>query len=162
LALYVHISYTIGGDLQALEGRDGWYSTAQADQERRQWPNFVPPTNWGAAEPHYRMPPFPQQRATVRDFVDRVAKAPPDTQERVLRLLSSRPDVGGRAETLRYLKDMEFRAPTFEERDTYLKHMVDAKPDDEAANLALPGYLLTLKPSDRELFRADAHALCDL
>jgi hypothetical protein len=161
LALYVHISYSF--DLQALEGRDGWYSTEQANQERRQWPNFVPPTNWGAAEPHYRMPPFPQQRATVRDFVERVAKAPPDTQERVLRLLNSLPDgPGGRAETFRYLKDMEFQAPTFEERDTYLKRMVDAKPDDEAAKLALPSYLLSLKPSDRELFRADAHALCDL
>ena len=77
------------------------------------------------------MPPFPQQRATVRDFVDRVAKASRDTQERVLRLLGSLPDgAGGRAETLRYLKDMEFRAPTFEERDTYLKRMVDAEPND--------------------------------
>jgi hypothetical protein len=161
LALYVHISYTF--DLQALEGKDGWYSTAQADQERRQWPNFVPPANWGAAEPHYRMPPFPQQRATVRNFVERVATAPRDTQDRVLRLLDSLPDgSGGRAETLRYLMNMEFKAPTFEERDTYLKRMVEADPKDEAASLALPEYLLTLKTTDRELFRADAHALCDL
>src|SRR4051794_13490804 len=161
LALYVHISYTF--DLQDLEGRDGWYSVAQADQERRQWPNFVAPTNWGAVEGHYRMPPFPEKRATVRDFVDRVARAPQDTQERILRLLDSLPDgEGGRAETLRYLKDMEFRAPTFEERDTYLKRMVDAEPNDAAANLALPPYLLSLKKSDRELFRADAHAICDL
>jgi hypothetical protein len=162
LALYVHISYTIGGDLQALEGRDGWYSTAQADQERREWPTFVPPINWGAAEPHYRMPPFPQQRATVRDFVERVATAPKDTPDRVLRLLDSLPDgAGGRAETLRYLKEMEFKAPTFEERDTYLKRMVEADPKDPGS-LILPEYLLTLKTSDRELFRADAHALCDL
>src|SRR5262245_37843749 len=161
LALYVHISYTF--DLQALEGKDGWYDVAQANQERRQWPHFVPPTNWGGAEPHYRMPPVPQNRATVRDFVDRLAKSPPDTQEQILRLLDSLPDgAGGRAETLRYLQQMEFKAPTFGERDTYLKRMVDAEPTDQAANLALPEYLLTLKKSDRELFRADAHALCDL
>ena len=42
LALYVHIAYTF--DLQALMGRDGWYSVAQADQERRMWPNRVPPS----------------------------------------------------------------------------------------------------------------------
>src|SRR5262245_46975248 len=161
LALYVHISYSF--DLQALEGRDGWYSVAQANQEREQWPNFVPPTNWGAAEPHYRMPPFPQQRATVRDFVDRVAKSSKDTPERVLRLLDSLPDgPGGRAETLRYLHQMEFVAATFEERDEYLRRMVQAKPEDKPAQLVLPDYLLTLKESDRELFRADAHALCDV
>lgn len=161
LALYVHISYSF--DLQSLEGRDGWYSVAQANQERRQWPNFVPPKNWGAAEPHYRMPPFPQQRATVRDFVERVAKSSTDTQDRVLRLLDSLPDgPGGRAETLRYLFNMEFAAGTFEERDEYLRRMVHAKRDDQPAQLALPEYLLTLKESDRELFRADAHALCDV
>src|SRR5437763_15386590 len=77
LALYVHISYTF--DLQALEGKDGWYSVEEADRERREWPTFVSPTNWSTVEGHYRMPPFQHQRATVREFVHRLAKAPRET-----------------------------------------------------------------------------------
>src|SRR6478672_5387889 len=61
LTLYVHIAYTF--DLQALMGQDGWYGISQADRERREFPIFVLPSVWGAPEPHYRMPPFPDQRA---------------------------------------------------------------------------------------------------
>src|SRR5262249_62083067 len=57
LALYVHISYTF--DLQALEGKDGWYDVAQANQERRQGPHFVPPRNWGGGGAHLREPAGP-------------------------------------------------------------------------------------------------------
>src|SRR5438067_1145412 len=70
LALYVHIAYTF--DLQALMGHDGWYSVKQANDERQQWPNFVPPSTWGATKPRFRLPPFPQQRATVRQFIDKL------------------------------------------------------------------------------------------
>jgi hypothetical protein len=164
VTLYVHIAYTF--DLQALMGRAGWYDVAQADRERREWPNFVTPSRWTPpadsqvelADRRFRMPLFPEQRAAVRQFLENLLRAPQADQERVLRLLNSLPDGGGRAETLRYLKDLERDSPTFAVLDELLDRMVHADRTNENTQKVLPEYLLSLKEADRQTFRADAHA----
>ena len=63
LTLYVHVAYTF--DLHALFGPEGWYPTAIANQERREWPVFVPQKSW---EPRFgfRMPELGVREAHPR------------------------------------------------------------------------------------------------
>src|SRR5436309_7289245 len=69
LVLYVHVAYTF--DLHALFGPDGWYSTAMADRERREYPWFVPQSMWGPRQPPpFRMPNLGEPRHALRVFID--------------------------------------------------------------------------------------------
>src|SRR5436189_2454491 len=71
LVLYVHVAYTF--DLHALFGPDAWYPTAQADRERREYPQFGPYSRWAPRTP-FRMPEFSDQRQALRVFIDNLAR----------------------------------------------------------------------------------------
>jgi hypothetical protein len=173
LVLYVHVAYTF--DLHAFFGPDGWYGTAQADRERREWPNFAPQSSW-QTEPRFRMPQIAEQRRALRVFMDAVVrdlKTRPagDREDRptVLRMLRYLPiDPESRTEVLRYLQNLP---ADFAERDQELKKMVEAGPPKDAppevgkaakSEPELPSFLLSLSPKQRELFRLDAHVFLDV
>jgi hypothetical protein len=160
LTLYVHVAYTF--DLHALFGPDGWYGRAQADQERRDWPNFVPQSKWpeppyDTPEARFRMPPIAEHRHALRVFLDNLARDRAN-QPKVLRLIKYLPGDGEtRLATLRFLQNLP---AGFAERDGELKELTTAADTDE--NQRKYGrYLLSVPLKERELFREDAHAFLD-
>ena len=166
LVLYVHVAYTF--DLQALFGADGWYPTAMADRERREWPVFVPQSIWGqrdrrrfacrrtatsatpcgcscdnlAGRPGQAGPGFPPAPRRAGDRPRRLAASPSE----FLRTLPPRP---GR-------------------REDKLRDMVNAPPPtiptsrSGAEFEALYGHICSASSrAPRASFRIDAHALAD-
>ncbi len=154
LVLYVHVAYCF--DLQAMFGPHGWYSREQADRERHEWPVLVPQGTW-VTQPRFRMPQIAEHRRALREFLGNVARDK-EAMPKVLRLLRGLPaDREQRMITLRYLQN---RMPeSFEQRDELFRRMVDAPADDADAQKSLPPFLLSLTRAQREMFRADAHAL---
>ena len=123
LVLYVHVAYTF--DLQALFGPDGWYPTAMADRERREWPVFVPQTTWGQRPvPPLRMPDNSDQRHALRVFIENLT-ADPVKQDRVFHLLGNlaTSDTEGWLVTFRFLKDMPL---DFVQRQDKLNNLTNA------------------------------------
>jgi hypothetical protein len=164
LVLYVHVAYTF--DLQALFGRDGWYPTAMADQERREWPVFVPSSTWDPRMT-FRMPENADQRHALRVFMENLA-GDPERQNRTFDLLTSLPATDPEAwqDAVTFLRLLP-RDPV--EREDKLRNMVKAPPADDpdanqrARNEGLYGrYLLGLDPKLREQFRVNAHALAEM
>lgn len=162
LVLYVHVAYTF--DLHALFGPDGWYPTAMADQERREWPVFVPSSIWGQ-RPAFRMPENGDHRHALRVFIENLA-ANPAKQDQAFLLLTTLPsDPGAWQETMQFLRALP-RDPI--DREDKLRNMVNAPAADDpdrdkvaqAERLYGP-YLVSLNPKLREQFRIDAHALAE-
>jgi hypothetical protein len=167
LALYVHVAYTF--DLQALVGPNGWYPTAMADRERREFPIFIRPAIWPGAPREalqIRMPENGGQRRALRVFIDNLA-ANPAGQERAFHLLGELPrtDLEGWLDTFKFLRALP-RDPA--EREDKLRNLVEAPADDadpqrREVNERLFGrFLLGLNAQRREQFRIDAHALAEL
>jgi hypothetical protein len=165
LVLYVHVAYTF--DLQALFGRDGWYPTAMADRERREWPLFTPQTTWGPRKkPALRMPENGDQRHALRVFVDNLA-ADPTKQDKVFTLLRdlAAADAEGWLVTFRFLREMPL---DLVQRQEKLNNLVDAPSINdenvtrrEAFERLYGRYLLGLSPQKRLEFVGEAHALAD-
>jgi hypothetical protein len=163
LVLYVHVAYTF--DLQSLFGPDGWYPTAMADRERREYPVFVPSSEWAPRTP-FRMPENGDQRHALRVFIENLA-AEPAKQDQALLLLTTLPagDPEAWQGTMEFLRKLP-RDPG--EREDKLRNLVKAPPADDpdvqkyALNEALYGrYLLGLNTKLREQFRINAHALAE-
>jgi hypothetical protein len=146
LTLYVHVAYTF--DLQALFGADGWYPTAMADRERREWPVFVPQSSWGPRTP-FRMPANVDYRHALRVFLENLANQP-ERQDPTFRLLGGMSsNVGEWMQNMEYLRTLP-RDPV--EREDKLRDLINAPPD--------PGrYPFSLPPQIREKYRLDAHEL---
>jgi hypothetical protein len=164
LVLYVHVAYTF--DLQALFGPDGWYPTAIANRERREFPVFVPSSQWTPRTP-FRMPENGDQRHALRVFIENLG-SDPGRQDQTLLLLSTLPQSEPEAwqATMEYLGRLP-RDPV--EREEKLRNMVNAPPADDpdvekrTRNEALYGrYLLGLNAKLREQFRVNAHALAEM
>jgi hypothetical protein len=167
LVLYVHVAYTF--DLQALFGPDGWYPTAMADRERREWPVFVPQSTWGARpKPALRMPDNGDQRHALRLFAANLANDPA-RQDKVFQMLddlAKTADVENWLVTFRFLRDMPRDVVPREEK---LRNLVSAPRDDdpdtnrrEAFERLYGRYLLKMNPQQREKFVGQAHAFAEV
>jgi hypothetical protein len=153
LVLYVHVAYTF--DLHALFGADGWSPIDTANRERWEWPVFLPPNAW-EPKPAFRMPEVGDERHALRVFIDNLARDRA-AQEKVFILLGGLPgDSDGWLPTLQFFRKL----PTDPaDREAVLRELVAAAADDEAARRRFGPFVLSLKPEEREQFRANAFAL---
>src|SRR5438105_6600111 len=102
LTLYVHVAYTI--DLNAFFGAHGWVDRVTAERAFREYPIFVPAADDTAAvqADRFRWPSSVELRQALREFLDRLHRAP-DVETRVLTTLGSLPaDEGERQQVHRY------------------------------------------------------------
>lgn len=155
LVLYVHIAYSF--DLHAFFGPDGWYPTALADRERREWPQVVPQSGWDR-KPRFQMPETVEQRHALRIFFDNLANDS-SKREKVIALLNWLPaDPGQRFEVIQVLKDLP---QDFADREAVLRDLVAAKSVDSDAERRFGRYLANLTTAQKQEFQERAHELSE-
>jgi hypothetical protein len=163
LVLYIHLAYSV--DLQQFFGKTGWYAHRFVDRERREYPWQVGPFwSWTSESViPAQVPEFPHRRKAVIDFM-RGLPADPNQRAAALAFVDRVARTDNPVLALRAMAWFRGMGLDVEERDRYLKVLVDGPPKEPTRDATTyyagntPVFLFDLSRAEREQIAGEVRA----